>query len=76
MVIVMDALIDVMQHFIRAIGQKRNPWVIPSRRRFMKHFEAGDADSAVKEMEQHLERLNRHYLSLMKEKDRAEAAGE
>ena len=76
MVIVMEALIDVMQHFIQAIGQKRNPWVLPSRRRFMKHFEAGDSDAAVKEMEQHLERLNRHYLSLVKEKDRAEAAGE
>jgi DNA-binding FadR family transcriptional regulator len=76
MVIVMEALIDVMQHFIRAIGQKKNPWVLPSRRRFMKHFEAGDSDSAVKEMEQHLERLNRHYLSLVKERDRAEAAGE
>lgn len=76
MVIVMEALLDVMQHFIRAIGQKRNPWVLPSRRRFMKHFEAGDADAAVAEMKQHLERLNRHYLSLVKEKDRAEAVGE
>jgi GntR family transcriptional repressor for pyruvate dehydrogenase complex len=76
MVIVMEALVDVMQHFIRAIGQKRNPWVLPSRRRFMKHFEAGDADAAVAEMKQHLERLNRHYLSLVKEKDRAEAVGE
>jgi GntR family transcriptional repressor for pyruvate dehydrogenase complex len=76
MVIVMEALLDVMQHFIRAIGQIKNPWVLSSRRRFMKHFEAGDADGAVAEMEQHLERLNRHYLSLVKEKDRAEAAGE
>ena len=76
MVIVMEALIDVMQHFVRAIGQKRNPWVIPSRRRFMKHFAAGDSDAAVAEMEQHLERLNRYYLSLLKEKDRAEAANE
>jgi DNA-binding GntR family transcriptional regulator len=42
----------------------------------MKHFEAGDSDAAVEEMEQHLERLNRHYLSLAKEQDRAEAAGE
>jgi DNA-binding FadR family transcriptional regulator len=71
MVIVMEALIDVMQHFIRAIGQKPNPWVIPSRRRFMKHFAAGDSDAAVAEMKQHLERLNRQYLSLVKEKDRA-----
>jgi len=76
MVIVMEALVDVMQHFIRAIGQQRNPWVLPSRRRFMKHFEAGESDAAVAEMEQHLERLNRHYLSLLKEKDRAEAANE
>jgi GntR family transcriptional regulator, transcriptional repressor for pyruvate dehydrogenase complex len=73
MVIVMEALIDVMQHFIRAIGQQRNPWVLPSRRRFMKHFEAGEADAAVAEMEQHLERLNRYYLSLMREQDRVEA---
>lgn len=74
MVIVMEALIDVMQHFIHAIGQTRNPWVLPSRRRFMKHFAAGDCDAAVTEMEQHLERLNRHYLSLKKEQGRAETA--
>jgi GntR family transcriptional regulator, transcriptional repressor for pyruvate dehydrogenase complex len=69
MMIVMEALIDVMQHFIVAIGQQRNPWVLPSRRRFMKHFEAGEVDAAVTEMEQHLERLNRYYLSLLKEQD-------
>jgi GntR family transcriptional regulator, transcriptional repressor for pyruvate dehydrogenase complex len=74
MVIVMEALLDVMQHFIQAIGQQRNPWVLPSRRRFIRHFEARESDAAVAEMEQHLERLNRHYLSLVKEKDRAEAA--
>jgi GntR family transcriptional repressor for pyruvate dehydrogenase complex len=74
MVIVMEALIDVMQHFIHAIGQTRNPWVLPSRRRFMRLFVAGDSDGAVTEMKLHLERLNRHYLSLMNEKRRAEAA--
>jgi DNA-binding FadR family transcriptional regulator len=74
MVIVMEALLDVMQQFIRAIGQQKNPWVLPSRRRFIKHFEARDADAAMAEMAQHLERLNRYYLSLLKEKDRAEAA--
>ena len=74
MVIVMEALIDVMQNFIRAIGQTRNPWVLPSRRRFIKHFEARDSDAAVAEMEQHLDRLNRYYLALVKEKDRAETA--
>ncbi len=73
MVIVMEALIEVMRQFIEAIGQKRNPWVIPSRRRFIKHFEAGESDAAVEEMEEHLERLNRHYLSLVKKNNRAEA---
>ncbi len=57
-----------------AIERQRNPWVMPSRRRFIKHLEARDSDAAVAEMEQHLERLNRHYLSLLKEKDRVEAA--
>ena len=74
MVIVMEALVDVMQHFIIAIGQQRNPWVLPSRRRFMKLFAAGDVDAAVTEMEQHLERLNRYYLSLLKEQHRDAAA--
>lgn len=74
MAIVMEALIDVMRHFIEAIGQKQNPWVIPSRRRFIKHFEAGESDAAVAEMEAHLERLNRRYLSLVRKNSRAEAA--
>jgi DNA-binding FadR family transcriptional regulator len=73
MVIVMEALLDVMRNFIEAIGQKRNPWVIPSRRRFIKHFEAGDIEAAVAEMEVHLERLNRHYLSLVKKNNLDEA---
>jgi GntR family transcriptional repressor for pyruvate dehydrogenase complex len=74
MVIVMEALLDVMQHFIRAIGQTRNPWVLPSRRRFMKHFAARESDAAVAEIENHLERLNRYYLSLLKLKDHGDAA--
>jgi GntR family transcriptional repressor for pyruvate dehydrogenase complex len=76
MEIVMEAMVDVMSHFVREIGQQRNPWVLPSRRRFMKHFEAGDSEAAATEMEQHLERLNRYYLSLRDEKNRAEAANE
>ena len=73
MVIVMEALIDVMTHFIRAIGQTRNPWVLPSRRRFIKHFEARESEAAVAEMGQHLDRLNRYYLSLARERDREAA---
>jgi GntR family transcriptional regulator, transcriptional repressor for pyruvate dehydrogenase complex len=74
MVIVMLALIDVMQQFIKTIGQGNGSWVLPSRRRFIRHFEVGDADKAVVEMERHLERLNRSYLSLASRKDRNEIA--
>lgn len=75
MVIVMEALLDVMHHFIRAIGQTRNPWVLPSRRRFMKHFAARNSDAAAAEMENHLERLNRYYLSLLRIRNNPEARG-
>jgi DNA-binding FadR family transcriptional regulator len=74
MVIVMQALTDVMQHFIRTIGQSRAAWVLPARRRFIRQLEAGDVDAAVAEMKQQLERLNRHYLSLIRQRDQDRAA--
>lgn len=74
MVIVMQALIDVMQHFIRTIGRSRAAWVLPARRRFIRHLEAGDADAAVAEMKQQLERLNRHYLSLIRQRNQDQGA--
>ena len=63
MVIVMNGVIDVLAHFIGKIGQQENPYVVPSRRRFMKHFRARDADKSVAEMTAHLKRLQRTYLS-------------
>ncbi len=75
MVIVMQALIDVMQHFIRTIGQSKAAWVLPARRRFIKHLEAGDVDAAMAEMKQQLERLNGHYLSLMMQRGNQAANG-
>lgn len=63
MVIVMNGVLDVLAHFIGKIGQQENPYVVPSRRRFMKHFRARDADKSVAEMTAHLKRLQRTYLS-------------
>lgn len=63
MVVVMDGVLAVLLHFIRQIGQQANTYVLPSRRRFMKHLEAGDAEAAVAEMERSLKRLQRSYLS-------------
>ena len=63
MVVMMDALLTVLLHFIRSIGEKDNPYTLPSRRRFMKHMEEGNVEAAVSEMETMLKRLEKSYLS-------------
>jgi DNA-binding FadR family transcriptional regulator len=64
MMIMMDAVIEVMRQFLDTIGPTQNPYVLPSRKRFMRFLAEHDAEGAVAEMEKHLKRLNRHYLSL------------
>ena len=64
LVLMMDALTGVMRQFLTRIGPAESPYVLPSRQRFMQHLAARDADAAVAEMEQHLKRLHRRYLSL------------
>jgi hypothetical protein len=77
MIIVMDGVLDVLHHFVRTIGDYQNAFVLPSRRRFMKHMEEGNVEAAVAElesslknveaavaeMESSLKRLQRAYLS-------------
>ena len=65
MVIVMDGVLSVLLMFVRSIGDYQNAYVLPSRRRFMKHMEAGDVEGAVAEMESSLKRLQRSYLSMV-----------
>lgn len=59
----MDSLMTVLGHFVKTIGDYDNLYVIPSRRRFLKHVEEGDVNGAVAEMESSLLRLQRNYLS-------------
>jgi GntR family transcriptional regulator, transcriptional repressor for pyruvate dehydrogenase complex len=77
MVIVMNAVLDVLRHFIGKIGDYENAFVLPSRRRFIKHLIDRDANAAVAEMEACLKRLQRSYLSRIeppaKEKKKAAA---
>ena len=62
----MGGLIGVVRQFIASIGPRwDNDYVLPSRRRFMRHLAARDAEAAVKEMERHLDRVRRHYLALL-----------
>jgi DNA-binding FadR family transcriptional regulator len=66
MEIVMEALIGVMRQFIERIGPRWDTdYVLASRRRFMRHLVARDAEAAVAEMERHLKRVNRNYLALL-----------
>jgi DNA-binding GntR family transcriptional regulator len=73
MVTVMNGVLDVLRHFIRRVGDYNNDFVLPSRRRFMKHMAEHDAEAAVAEMEASLKRLQRNYLSKIEE-DEAPAA--
>jgi GntR family transcriptional regulator, transcriptional repressor for pyruvate dehydrogenase complex len=68
MSIVMDAILEVMKHFIDVIGPHENRHVVPSRRRFIHHFEARDCNAAVTEMEQHLRRIHREFISVLDKK--------
>ena len=74
MVVMMDALLTVLLHFIRSIGEKDNPYTLPSRRRFMKHMEEGNVEAAVSEMETMLKRLEKAYLSGLEPPKPANAA--
>jgi DNA-binding FadR family transcriptional regulator len=67
MVTLMEAVLEVLHHFVRRIGDYDNAFVLPSRRRFMKHMAARDADAAVAEMESSLKRLQKNYLSRVEE---------
>ncbi|MFO1115092.1 MAG: GntR family transcriptional regulator [Beijerinckiaceae bacterium] len=62
---VMNSVLEVLSHFVNKIGFYDNTFVVPSRRRFMKHLVEGDANAAVAEMETSLKRLQRTYLSLI-----------
>ena len=64
MMLMMDGVLEVMRQFLDTIGPTQNPYVLPSRRRFLQHLAARDAVAAVAEMEKHLKRLHKHYLSL------------
>ena len=63
MTIVMDGLLTVLRKYIESIGAYENTFVLPSRKRFMKHMEEGDTEAAVAEMETSLKRLQRGYLA-------------
>lgn len=75
MVIVMDGVLSVLRLYIESIGEYENAFVLPSRKRFMKFMESRDVEGAVAEMEASLKRLQRSYLSHVKQAAQAATEG-
>ena len=61
--ITMESVMGVVGGFIEKIGPSDNPYTLPSRKRFLKHLAARDADAAVAEMTKHLKRMHNQYLA-------------
>jgi len=62
MVITMESIMAVFAQFITQIGPSDNTFILPSRRRFMKHLRARDAAAAAAEMAKALSRLQTKYM--------------
>ena len=63
LVITMEGIVEVFGQFIAQIGPGDNAFILPSRRRFMKHLRARDAAAAVAEMTKALVRLQTKYMA-------------
>ncbi|HVR52531.1 MAG TPA: FCD domain-containing protein [Pseudorhodoferax sp.] len=75
MVIIMDGMLKVLSQYIQSLGEYENSFVLPSRKRFLKHMQDGDAAAAADEMEASLKRLQKSYLSHMDTAAPAAAGG-
>lgn len=62
LVITMEGIVEVFAQFIAQIGPSDNSFILPSRRRFLKHLRARDAAAAVAEMTKALARLQTKYM--------------
>jgi DNA-binding FadR family transcriptional regulator len=63
LIILTDALMEMTQHFVEAVGYMPNRYVMPSRRRLLAHIGERDGEAAAKEMESLLKRLQRFHLA-------------
>lgn len=58
-----QGVMSVLAEFIQQIGPSENSFILPSRRRLLKHLRARDAEAATKEMTKALVRLHDQYLA-------------
>lgn len=59
----MKGVMSVMADFIEQIGPSENSFILPSRRRLLKHLRARDVEAATREMTKSLVRLHDQYLA-------------
>ena len=71
MVITMESIMAVLINFIAQIGPNDNSFVLPSRKRFMKHLRARNAAAAGAEMKKSLARLQSAYMDQWSERTAA-----
>ena len=62
MIAFINGLIEVLVEFVIRIGPHDTSYIFPSRRRFMAHFERGDAEAAIQEMTSVLEQFQEAYF--------------
>jgi GntR family transcriptional repressor for pyruvate dehydrogenase complex len=75
LVVVVDAMYDILRHFMTNAGPTPKIELIESRRRFLRHFRERNAKAAAAEMTAHLTKLHRHLLRHQRQAAPARRAG-
>jgi DNA-binding FadR family transcriptional regulator len=62
LVAITDGVITITKQFVGRIGRTPNSYVMPFRKRLLRHLRARDVDAAMSEMRRHLLQQQRLYL--------------
>jgi DNA-binding FadR family transcriptional regulator len=63
MAVLMRSMADLLRELALAVGPSTDDIIVRSRRRLLRHLRNRDADKAVLEMQRHLKRLHRMWLT-------------
>lgn len=69
-------MLQIMQHFISRLGAPSGPYVLPSRKAFLRHLRKRDAVAATEEMAKLLRRVHSYYLSRLSDEASHRADGD
>lgn len=64
LVAITDAVVTVTQQFVTRMGRTPTSYVMPFRRRLLRHLRARNTEEAANEMRRHLQRQQRLYLKV------------